>query len=49
MRQAYVMINSEVGADGVVLCLHFTTGIRKIRRYKEQREHIRGALEEAEE
>ncbi len=29
MRQAYVMINSEVGADGVVLCLAFYDGHKK--------------------
>jgi hypothetical protein len=49
VRLAYVMINSEINADGVALCLHFAADIRKIRRYKELREHIRGALEEAEE
>jgi hypothetical protein len=46
VRRAHVMINSEVGAEGGVLCLHFTAGIGKIRRYKELRERLRGALEE---
>jgi hypothetical protein len=46
MRWAYVMINSEVGAEGGVLCLLFTANIGKIRRYVELRERLSGAREE---
>ena len=35
--RAYVMINSEFGAEGGVLCVRFTAGIGKIRRYRATR------------
>jgi len=47
-----VKLNSRVLAHSMaslsfgVLCLLFTAGIGKIRRYKELRERLRGALEE---